>query len=53
MTKDFSFSPCTSAGSAVFLVSELVNTSGPWLVLHALVYPLPAPLAIVVNGVRC
>lgn len=51
ITKDFNFSPCTTAGSAVFFVSEIVNTSGPWLVLHALVYPLPAPLAIVINGV--
>jgi hypothetical protein len=48
--KDFEISPCMSAGAGIFWLNELVSTSVPWLILHALCYPLPMPLAIMVNG---
>jgi hypothetical protein len=42
--------PCMNAGAGIFWLNELVSTSFPWLILHALVYPLPMSLAIMVNG---
>ncbi|KAL4539170.1 hypothetical protein Ndes2437A_g02142 [Nannochloris sp. 'desiccata'] len=50
LIQDLEISPCMNAGSGIFWLNELLTTSVPWLILHALVYPLPMSLAIVVNG---
>lgn len=49
-THALEISPCINTGSGIFWLNELLNTSVPWLILHALVYPLPMPMAIVVDG---
>jgi hypothetical protein len=50
LTQDLEISPCIYAGTGIFWLNELISTCVPWLILHGLVYPLPMPLAILING---
>ena len=50
LTQHLEISPCMSAGTGIFWLNEMISTSVPWLILHALVFPLPMPVAIIVNG---
>lgn len=49
-TQKLEISPCMNTGFGIILLNELLSTSFPWLLVHAFLYPLPMPLAIMVNG---
>jgi hypothetical protein len=51
LVQDVLLGPCpSSTTSGVFWLAQLMNTSTPWLVIHAMVFPLPIAKALLVNG---
>lgn len=50
LVRDVRLGPCPTTASGVYWLAQMMNTATPWLVIHAMVFPLPMTQALLVNG---